>query len=120
MKKWVLLKHSIDNLNLQNFHYDILFENYVDCLTWKFYEIPIINGPSIEIIKQNNHRLIWLSIESKVLSRGRGFAKRVDSGQFKIIENNFHKNDFSLELHGKFLSGIFQKKGNLLRLLSSN
>ena len=120
MKKWVLLKHSKDNLNFQNFHYDILFENHIDCLTWKFYEIPLVNGPSIEIFKQNNHRLIWLSIESKVLSRGRGHAKRIDSGQFKIIENNFYKNDFSLELNGKILSGIFQKTGNLLRLRSSN
>ena len=61
MNKWVLLEHKVYFANSVDIHYDFLVENGIDCLTWKFFKLPLLNQASIEISKQPNHRLIWLS-----------------------------------------------------------
>ena len=49
MNKWVLLEHKVYSANSFDFHYDFLVENGIDCLTWKFFKIPLVNQSSIEI-----------------------------------------------------------------------
>ena len=61
MNQWVLLEHKILGSNFVDIHYDFLVEDQSDCLTWKFHEIPTINKGFVQIGKQPNHRLIWLS-----------------------------------------------------------
>ena len=62
MNKWVLLEHKVFSANsLEDIHYDFLVEDGMDCLTWKFLKLPLLNQDSIEIFKQPNHRLVWLS-----------------------------------------------------------
>ena len=56
MDKWVLLEHEVFNAKSKDIHYDFLVENGIDCLTWKFLKLPLLNQASIEISKQPNHR----------------------------------------------------------------
>ena len=118
MNKWVLLQHKIARPDLIEEHYDFLVENGKDCLTWKFFELPQINGPSIEIIKQANHRLIWLHREKYTLSSERGDVHRTDLGTYSVIGDYLDEENFSLLLDGKLLKGIFQKQSNSCRLIS--
>ena len=48
MNKWVLLEHKVYFANSVDIHYDFLVENGIDCLTWKFLKIPLLNQASIE------------------------------------------------------------------------
>ncbi len=83
MNRWVLLEHKILDGNLVDIHYDFLVEDQLDCHTWKFYEIPLINKGFVEIGKQPNHRLVWLSRAEHQLSNNRGLVKRIDNGTIK-------------------------------------
>ena len=85
MDKWVLLEHEVYNAKSKDIHYDFLVENGIDCLTWKFLKLPLLNQASIEISKQPNHRLVWLSRVEHELSDNRGFVKRIDHGIFKNV-----------------------------------
>ena len=118
MNKWVLLQHKIDKPDFGRNHYDFLVENGKDCLTWKIFEIPQINGPSTEIIKQANHRLIWLCREKYTLSNERGQIQRKDYGNYYIVGGFLDEDAFSLRLNGKMLNGIFKKNFDSCQLIS--
>ena len=49
MNRWVLLEHKVYLANSVDIHYDFLVENGIDCLTWKFLKLPLLNQASIEI-----------------------------------------------------------------------
>ena len=118
MNNWVLLQHKIERIDDVETHYDFLIERGKDCLTWKIFEIPKINGPSVEIIKQVNHRLIWLYREKYNLSDGRGFVQRMDYGTYCVVGDFLDENEFSLILNGKIFNGILKKKFNSCQLMS--
>ena len=120
MNKWVLLEHKVYSANSLDIHYDFLVENGIDCLTWKFFKIPLLNQGSIEIIKQPNHRLVWLSRMDYELSRNRGFVKRIDYGTFKNVSDKFDSDCFRFILDGKLLYGLFEISGNSCRLTKNN
>ena len=116
MKRWVLLEHKVSKPSLSEVHFDFLIETVSDCLTWKIYEIPKLNGSLVKIIKQPNHRLVWLNRESQLLSRDRGYVQRIDYGQYSIIENNLSRDNFILKLDGKLLRGFLKKEHDLCNL----
>tara|TARA_B100000427_G_C15052172_1_gene396089 strand:+ start:160 stop:522 length:363 start_codon:yes stop_codon:yes gene_type:complete len=116
MDRWSLLEHSVSNSLCSEVHYDLLIENGSDCLTWKIYEIPKLNGSLVEIKNQPNHRLVWLTTNSKKLSKERGYVRRIDFGKYLILENNLTESNFSLQLNGKLIVGIFRKQENLCQL----
>ena len=120
MNRWALLKH--ENLNNKTFdiHYDFLLENGQNCKTWKLLIFPELNGASVDIFEHSNHRLIWLTTESKLLTNNRGFVKRVDNGTFKMHDLDINNNNFSIILKGKFICGLFKKKVNTCQLISLN
>ena len=120
MNKWVLLEHKVYCGNSFDIHYDFLVENGKDCLTWKFLKIPLLNQASIEIFKQPNHRLVWLSRIEHELSGNRGFVKRVDSGIFKEVSDNLDSDCFRFILDGELLYGLFEISGNTCRLNKNN
>ena len=104
MNRWTLLKHErIDN-EIFDVHYDFLLENGKDCETWKLLILPKLDGPSVEIFKHSNHRLVWLTIESKLLTNNRGYVQRVDNGTFKLLGVDIDRNDFSIILEGKSIN----------------
>ena len=120
MNRWTLLKHERINNEILDVHYDFLLENGEDCKTWKLLVLPIIDGPSVEIFKHSNHRLVWLTIESKLLSHNRGFVKSIDNGIFTPHEVDLDSNNFSVILKGKSIKGLFKKIANSCQLISLN
>ena len=120
MNKWVLLEHKVNSGKSIDTHYDLLIENGIDCLTWKFLKPPLFNQASIEIFKQPNHRLVWLSREEHELSGNRGFVKRIDHGIFKKVSDKFDSEYVRLILDGELLYGLFEISGNSCRLIKCN
>ncbi len=120
MNRWVLLEHKVDSTNSFDIHYDFLVENGIDCLTWKFLKVPILNQASVEIIKQPNHRLVWLSRLDHQLSRNRGLVKRIDHGIFKNVSNQRDSESLRFILDGKLMYGLFEISGNTCRLSKNN
>ena len=120
MNKWVLLEHKVYSENSLNTHYDFLVENGIDCLTWKFLKLPLLNQASVEIFKQPNHRLVWLSRIEYELSRNRGFVKRIDHGKFKNVSDELDSEYCRLILDGELLYGLFEISGNSCRLRKNN
>ena len=116
MNKWVLLEHKVYSANSLDVHYDFLVENGIDCLTWKFLKLPLLNQDSIDIIKQPNHRLVWLSRTEHELSGNRGFVKRIDHGIFKNVSDKFDSEYCRIILDGELLHGLFEISGNSCKL----
>ena len=116
MDKWVLLEHEVYNAKSKDIHYDFLVENGIDCLTWKFLKLPLLNQASIKIFKQPNHRLIWLSMIEHELSDNRGFVKRIDHGIFKNVSTNLDSENYRFILDGKLFYGLFEILGDSCRI----
>ncbi len=120
MNRWTLLKHDKINNKIIDLHYDFLIENGEDCKTWKLPFLPKLDGPAVEIFNHSNHRLIWLTIETKLLTNNRGYVQRVDNGIFTPLEVDIESNNFSIILKGKCIHGLFKKNANLCQLISLN
>ncbi len=116
MNKWVLLEHRVYFANSFDIHYDFLVENGEDCLTWKFLKLPSLNQASVEISKQPNHRLEWLSRKEHELSDNRGFVKRIDNGIFKNVSDKLDAEYYRFILDGALLYGLFEISANSCRL----
>ena len=120
MNKWVLLEHKVYSAKAIDIHYDFLIENGIDCLTWKFLKLPILNEPSIKIFKQPNHRLVRLSRMEHELSDNRGFVKRIDHGILKNVSNELDSEYYRFILDGELLYGLFEISGKYCRLIKNN
>ena len=116
MNQWVLLEHKVYSSNSFNIHYDFLVENGVDCLTWKLLKLPLLNQASIEIVKQPNHRLVWLRRLEHELSENRGLVKRIDHGKFKKVSEKLDSECFRFILDGELLYGLLEISGHSCRL----
>ena len=120
MNRWVLLEHKILGSKLIDIHYDFLVEDKLDCFTWKFYEIPLLNKGFVKIEKQQNHRLVWLSRVEHQLSDNRGLVKRFDHGTFSYIFHNQDSHEFKIILNGNVLKGLLIIKGSFCQLKKNN
>ena len=120
MNRWVLLEHRILVGNLIDIHYDFLIEDQVDCLTWKFHEIPSLNNGFVSVGKQPNHRLVWLSRVKHQLSNNRGLVTRIDHGTFSFIVHKKDSQELKIILNGKLLNGFLIIKGNYCQLTRNN
>ena len=120
MSKWVLLEHKVYSGKSLDIHYDFLVENEIDCLTWKFLKLPLSNQASVEIFKQPNHRLVWLSRIEHELSGNRGFVKRIDHGIFQNASSKLDSEHCQLILDGELLYGLFEISGASCRLSKNN
>ena len=120
MNRWVLLEHKIPNSNLIDIHYDFLIEDQVDCFTWKFDKIPLINKGFVKIVKQPNHRLVWLSRVEFQLSNNRGLVKRIDHGNFSYISQRQESQLLQITLNGIILNGLLTIDGNFCQLTKNN
>ena len=120
MNRWVLLKHKTLDSNLDDIHYDFLVENQLDCLTWKLHQIPLINSGFVDIVKQPNHRLVWLSRVDYTLYNNRGLVKRIDHGTFINISKKSNSKEQRFILKGNLLNGLFTITGNFCQLTKNN
>ena len=120
MNRWVLLEHKIFINKVIDIHYDFLIEDQLDCLTWKFYEIPSLNKGFVQIRKQPNHRLVWLSRVEYELSNNRGLVKRIDHGTFSYVCLKHDSQEFEILLNGALLNGLLKINENLCKLTKNN
>ncbi len=120
MNRWVLLEHKVLGGQLIDIHYDFLIEDQLDCLTWKFHEIPLLNKGFIKIDKQPNHRLVWLSRVEYQLSNNRGLVKRIDNGTFSCISHNQDSQELKIILNGTLLKGLLTINGDFCQLTKNN
>ena len=120
MNRWVLLEHKIRCSNLLDIHYDFLVEDKLDCLTWKLNEIPLLNKGFVKIVKQPNHRLVWLSRTRQQLSQNRGLVKRIDHGTFSYVLNKQNFQEYKIILNGNLLNGVLIIDGNFCQLTKNN
>ena len=120
MNRWVLLEHKVLDCKLIDIHYDFLVEDELDCFTWKLHEIPALNKGFVEIRKQPNHRLIWLTRVEHQLSNNRGLVKRIDRGTFSCISHNQDSQELKIILNGKLLKGLLIIKGSFCQLMKNN
>ena len=120
MNNWVLLEHKVYSGTSCDIHYDFLINNEIDCLTWKFLKLPLLNQASVEIFKQQNHRLVWLSREEYELSGNRGFVKRIDHGIFENVADKLDSGYLRLILNGVVLNGLLEISANSCRLSKKN
>ncbi len=120
MNRWVLLEHKIIGSKLIDIHYDFLVEDKLDCFTWKFHEIPLLNKGVVKIKSQPKHRLVWLSRVEYQLSNKRGFVKRIDHGTFSYISHNQDSRELKIILNGKLLEGLLIIDGNFCQLTKNN
>ena len=120
MNRWTLLRHERINNEIFDIHYYFLLENGRDCKTWKLLILPELDGPTVEIFKHSNHRLLYLTIDTKLLTKNRGFVKRVDKGTFRSLGVDIGSDNFSIILKGDFINGLFKKNANLCQLISLN
>ena len=120
MNRWTLLRHEKINNKILDIHYDFLLENEKYCKTWKLQIFPELDGESVSILEHSNHRLIWLTIDSKFLTNNRGYVQRVDNGTFKSVGVEKDSNNFSIILKGNYIEGLFKKNGDLCKLVSLN
>ena len=116
MNKWVLLEHKVYSANSSDIHYDFLVENGIDCLTWKFLKLPLLNQASIKIFKQPNHRLVWLTRIEHELSGNRGYVKRIDHGICKKVSDKLDTEYCRFILDGKLFYGLFEILGDSCRI----
>ena len=91
--RWVLLQHIGSPDDIQGIHFDFLLEDKEFCRTWRFSDIPLLDGPYVDAVHIAPHNLYWLDIDEKVVSGNRGFAKRIKQGiffqSFPSLESNF-------------------------------
>ena len=116
MNRWVLLEHKVSSNKNVDIHYDFLVEDEIDCLTWKLFKLPSLNNGFVAIVKQPNHRLVWLSRVNHKLSRNRGFVKRIDYGSFINVFEKSESQDLRIILDGELLNGFFEISGDFCRL----
>ena len=116
MNRWVLLEHKVSLNNSVDIHYDFLVEDEIDCLTWKFFKLPSLNKPSVKVIRQPNHRLVWLHRLEHKLSNNRGTVRRIDHGTFIKVSTQSNDKDLLVFLKGSILNGVFEISGKSCRL----
>ena len=120
MNRWVLLEHKILSGKLIDIHYAFLIEDQLDCRTWKFHVLPSHNNGFVKIVKQPNHRLVWLSRVEYKLSNNRGLVKRIDHGTFINVPHKQGSEEFKILLNGKLLEGILIINVDFCQLIKNN
>jgi len=88
MPRFILLEHTGAPDDPTGRHYDLLLEAGDACRTWRLPEIPRPGGPPIAAVELPAHRLAWLDHEAGEVSGGRGFACRVEAGEYRILASD--------------------------------
>ena len=108
MKRWVLLEHRVTKDNPYEKHFDLLLEEKLNCRSWRLDKLPILNGPSVRAIPISAHKLYWLEQKESYVSRGRGWAKRIEAGFYSgdLVEMNNSK--ISIQIYSKTYNAILE------------
>jgi hypothetical protein len=88
MPRFALLEHTGAPDDAAGRHYDLLLEAGDACRTWRLAEIPTLGGSPVAAVELPPHRLAWLDHVAGEVSGGRGFARRVDAGDYRIVTSD--------------------------------
>ena len=83
MPRFIVLEHTGAPDDPAGLHYDLLLEDGAACRTWRLAALPDPGGPAVPAVELAPHRLAWLDHEAGAVSGGRGFARRIDAGDYE-------------------------------------
>ncbi len=96
----------------------MLLEDQNGCRTWRLETIPIIDEDAVKAINLPIHKLKWLDIIESEVSGGRGWASRVEAGNFSGVLPNSPLDPISLELFSKTIFGKLHISNGLCQIFS--
>ena len=89
MPRFVLLEHTAAPDDPAGRHFDLLLEPPGDsaagCRTWRLAAVPAAGGGAVPAAEVAPHRRAWLDHEAGAVSGGRGFARRIDGGDYEPL-----------------------------------
>ena len=85
MARFALLEHTAAPDDPAGRHFDLLLEAGPACRTWRLAQVPEPGGLPVAAVELPPHRLAWLDHEAGEVSGGRGFARRVDGGEYDLL-----------------------------------
>jgi hypothetical protein len=85
MNRFALLEHVGAPDDPAGRHFDLLLEAGPACRTWRLMVVPQQGGDAVAAIELPPHRLVWLDRLAGEVSGGRGFARRVDAGDYDLL-----------------------------------
>ena len=88
MPRFALLEHTDAPDDPAGRHFDLLLEAAAACRTWRLVRMPEADGVPVAAVELPPHRLAWLDHEAGEVSGGRGFARRVDAGEFDLLSGD--------------------------------
>lgn len=118
MNRFVLLEHVGHPDDPAGRHYDLLLEQAAACRTWRLADIPRVGTSPVAATPLPDHRLVWLDRLEGEVSGGRGFARRVDAGQYQRSADQPADGAVVLQLHGEILRGRLTITGQAAVLTS--
>jgi hypothetical protein len=86
MPRFILLDHTGAPDDPHGRHVDLLLEADGRCRTWRLEAMPQPGGPPVEATELPAHRLQWLDHVEGPVSGGRGFARRLDAGDYALAD----------------------------------
>jgi hypothetical protein len=85
MNRFALLEHVGAPDDPAGRHFDLLLEAGAACRTWRLMVVPQQGGDAVAAMELPPHRLVWLDRLAGEVSGGRGFARRVDAGDYNLL-----------------------------------
>ena len=85
MNRFALLEHVGAPDDPAGRHFDLLLEAGPACRTWRLMVVPQLGGDAVAAMELPPHRLVWLDRLAGEVSGGRGFARRVDAGDYDLL-----------------------------------
>lgn len=86
MPRFVILRHEMPPGHERGAHFDLMLEANGVLRTWSLPELPA-DGRIVQAEALPDHRLAYLDYEGLV-SGNRGSVRRVDEGDYEIIEDS--------------------------------
>ena len=117
-QRWALLEHVGALDDPVGRHFDLMLEDKSCCRSWRLSDVPILDGPSVQISKTPSHKLEWLDREYVSLSEGRGIVTRLEAGKFTGELPASQDSYIKIRLQSKSIIGEIEIQGSSCRLIS--
>jgi sugar phosphate isomerase/epimerase len=88
MPRYVVLEHVGAPDDPAGRHFDLLLEAGAACRTWRLLTVPTAGGDAVAALELPPHRLVWLERVEGEVSGGRGFARRIDAGEYEVLASD--------------------------------
>ena len=117
-RRWILLEHTDCPDDPNGIHFDLLLEDQDVCRSWRLKEKLILDGTAQEAVLIDVHRLEWLSVSSREVSEGRGWARRVMGGFYYGDLPIYETDGIHIEISTHEFFGILEIKNCMCHLSS--